>query len=90
MKIIDKNEFAAEALNADDKIFVVHIAALAKQTAMPIHPSSQVQVAALTSKEIGILAEYSDFSNVFSSDSTAELPEHTRINTHPINLLNNK
>ena len=44
----------------------------------------------LTSKETGILAEYSNFSNVFFSDSTAELPEYTRINDHSINLLNNK
>ena len=42
------------------------------------------------SKETGIPAEYSDFSNVFSSDSVAELPEHTEINDHFINLLNNK
>ena len=44
----------------------------------------------LTSEETGILAEYSDFSNVFSSDSAAELLEHTGIDDHPINLLDNK
>ena len=44
----------------------------------------------LTSKRIGIVAEYSDFFNNFSSDSAAELPEHTRINDHLINLLDNK
>ena len=57
---------------------------------MPIHPFCQAQVAALTSEETGIPAEYSDFSNVFSSDSPAELPEYTGINDHPINLLDNK
>ena len=35
-------------------------------------------------------AKYSDFSNIFSSDSAAELPEHTRINNHLINLLGDK
>ena len=44
----------------------------------------------LTSEETGILTEYSNFSNIFSSDSAAKLPEHTRINDHPINLLHNK
>ena len=34
--------------------------------------------------------EYFNFSDVFSSDSAAELLEHTRINDHPINLLDNK
>ena len=90
MEIIDKREFAAAALNADDETFVVHVAALAEPTTMPIHPSCQAQVAALTSEETGIPAEYSDFSNVFSSDSAAELPEHTGINDHPINLLDDK
>ena len=42
------------------------------------------------SEENGILAEYSNFSNIFSSDSTVELSEHTRINDHPIDLLDNK
>ena len=42
------------------------------------------------SKETGIPTEYSDFSDVFSSDSTAELPEHTGINDHPIDLLDDK
>ena len=42
------------------------------------------------SEKTGISAEYSDFSNVFSSDSAVKLLEHTRINDHPINLLDNK
>ena len=90
VEIIDKWEFAAAALNADDETFMVHIATLAEPTTMPIHPSRQAQVATLTSEETGIPAEYSDFSNVFSSDSAAELPEHTGINDHPIDLLDNK
>ena len=39
VKIIDKREFAVAALNADDETFVVHVAALAKPTTMPIYPS---------------------------------------------------
>ena len=78
------------ALNADNKTFVVHVAALAEPTTIPIYPSGQAQVAALMSKENGIPAEYSDFSNVFSSDSAAELLEYAVINDHPINLLDNK
>ena len=90
VEIIDKREFAAAALNADDETFVVHVAALAEPTTMPIHPSRQAQVAALTSEETGIPTEYSDFSDVFSSDSAAELPEYTGTNDHLINLLDDK
>ena len=90
VEMINKREFAAAALNADNEIFVVYIAALAEPTTMPIHPSRQAQVAVLTSEKTGIPAKYSNFSNVFSLDSAAELPEHTRINDHPIDLLDNK
>ena len=57
---------------------------------MPIHRSCQAQVTVLTSEETGIPAKYSDFSNVFSSDSAAELLELTRINDNSINLLDDK
>ena len=90
MEIIDKREFVVATLNADNETFVMHVAVLAESMTMPIHTSCQAQVAALTSEETGIPAEYSDFSNIFSSDSAAELPEHTGINDHPINLLDNK
>ena len=90
VEIINKREFAAAALNEDNETFVVYVAALAELTTMPIHPSRQAQVAPLTSEETGILIEYSNFSNIFSSDSTAELPKYTGINDHPIDLLDNK
>ena len=34
-----------------------------------------------------VLAEYSDFADVFSPDLASELPEHTRINDHAIELV---
>ena len=90
VEIINKREFAVAVLNTDNETFMVHIAALVKPITMPIYPSCQTQVAALTSEETGMPAEYSDFSNVFSSDSAVELLEHIEINNHPINLLDNK
>ena len=90
MKIIDKKEFVAALLNVEDETFVLHVAALVELTTMPIYSSRQAQVVLLTSKKTGILAKYSNFSNVFSSDSAAELPEQTGINNHSINLLDDK
>ena len=46
VEIIDKRELVVAALNADNKIFVVHVAALVEPTTMPIYPSCQAQVAA--------------------------------------------
>ena len=42
------------------------------------------------SEETKFPAEYSNFSNVFFSDSAMELPKYTGINNHPINLLDDK
>ena len=78
------------APNADNETFMVYVAVLAESTIMLIHPFCQAQVSMLTSEEIGIPAKYSEFPNVFSSDSAAELPEYTRINDYPINLLDDK
>ena len=78
------------ALNTDNETFVIYVVALGKPTTMPIQPFHQAHVALLTSEEIGIPAEYSDFSDIFPSDSVAELLKYTGINNHPINLLDNK
>ena len=61
VEIINRKEFLAAALNANNKIFVVHVAALVEPTIIPIYLSYQAQVALLTSKETRILVEYSDF-----------------------------
>ena len=90
VEIIDKREFAAAVLNADNKIFVVHVAALAELTTMYIYPSCQAQVVSLTSKKTVISAKYFNFSNVFFLDSTVELLKYTRINNYLINLLDDK
>ena len=90
MEIIDKKEFAAAILSVDNKTFVIYIAALTKPIIIPIYPSCQTQVTLLKSEKTEILAEYSNFSDIFLLDSVEELPEHTRINDYSINLLNNK
>ena len=90
VEIINKREFATAALNEDNETFVIYVAALAELITIPIYPSCQAQVAALTRKKTRIPAKYSDFSNVFSSHSAIELLEHTGINDHPINLLDKK
>ena len=44
VEIIDKNEFVAAALNEDEEIFIMNVAALAKLIIMPIHLFCQAQV----------------------------------------------
>ena len=59
---------------------------------MKMHLDRDVQIAALIADKalVTILAEYSDFEDVFSEESTALILEHTEINTHTINLKKSK
>ena len=87
VELFSAKELAAAALGVDNEAFV-HLAFILEAT--NIHPSRQAQIASLNVKEVTIPAEYSDYTDVFSSDSAAELPEHTGINDHPIDLVDNK
>ena len=56
---------------------------------LDVHPSRRPQVSGLIAEEAPtkILAEYSDFADVFSPDLASKLPEHTGINDHAIELV---
>ena len=92
-----KKDFAAIALNLGSETFVVYVASLCSD-ALPssfpleldIHPSRRPQISGLIAKEAPtkIPAEYSNFADVFSPDLAAELPKHTGINNHAIELVN--
>lgn len=90
VEIVDKKEFAATALNEDDETFVVHIATTSVKTASNVYLSWQAQIMSLKVKEITIFLEYTDYTNIFSSDSATELSKHTGIKNHPINLVDDK
>ena len=59
---------------------------------MKVYLDREVQITALIADKapLSILAEYSDFENVFSKESAAVLLEHTEINTHTIDLEESK
>ena len=65
------------------------IAEEAPIASLNVHPSQGPQISGLIAKEAPtkVPAEYSDFADVFSPDLTSELPEHTGINDHAIELV---
>ena len=78
------------ALNINNEIFVIYVVLSATSITILIYFSHQDQVASLTKEKTGIFVEYSDFFDVFFSDSVTELLEYTKINDYRINLLDNK
>ena len=59
---------------------------------MLVHSEKQAQVGALRFDNAftEVLAEYSDYSNIFSAENAAELPENTGIYKHAIRLKRGK
>ena len=96
VEVVRKKEFAAAALDSKHKIYVVHIGLVSSNALSSFSPLEldvysfrRFQVSGLIVKEDStkIPAEYSDFADIFSSDLTSELSEHTGINNHVIELV---
>ena len=96
VELVSKKEFTAAALDPEYETYIVHVG-LVSSDALPsffpleldVHPSRRPQVSGLIAEEAltKVLAEYSDFADVFSSDLTSELSEHTGINDYAIELI---
>ena len=91
VELVGKKEFAAVALDPEHKTYVVHVVSLSSTPLafLDVHPSRRPQVSGLIAEEAStkVPAEYSDFADVFSPDLASELPEHTGINNHAIELV---
>ena len=86
-----KKEFVATALDPEHKTYVVHVASLSSNplASFDVHSSQKPQISGLIAEETPtkVPAEYLDFADVFSLDLAFELPEHTGINDHAIELV---
>ena len=91
VQIIDKKDFVIVALDANNKTFVMHVA-IREQEEMPVHSEKQAKVGALLFNEAPteVLTEYSDYSDIFSAEYVAELPENTGMNEYAIELEEDK
>ena len=98
VELVGKKEFAAAALDPEHETYVVHVGSVssdaspsssASQLEFDVHPSRRPQISGLIAEEAPtkVPAEYSDFADVFSPDLASELPEHTGINDHAIELV---
>ena len=88
---VDLKNFFLAALNIDSKMFKVHVA-IWERKKMLMYSKKQAQVGVLLFDKAftKISAEYSDYSNVFSAEKTAKLPENIGMNEHAIKLEKNR
>ena len=94
VELVDRKEFATAALDPEHETYVVHVASLRSTllASLNVHPSRRPQISGLIAEEAPtkVPAEYSDFADVFSPDLATELPEHTEIKDHVIDLEEGK
>lgn len=76
-------------MNEINKIFVMPMAAL-NIVDSNIYPFWHAQIALLEAEKVTIPSKYTDYINVFSPNSTVELPKYTDINDHLIGLIDDK
>ena len=95
VQIIHKKDFVIAALDANSETFIVHVA-IRKQKEMPVYFKRQAQIKAQVRALIfnktltEVLADYSNYSNVFLAEYAAELSENIRINEYTIKLQEDK
>ncbi len=89
VKLIGKKEFTAAALEPEHEAFVVHVVALSVDAGDEVHLSKRAQIAHLKADEppTKVPSKYADFADVCSPKLAAELPKHTGINDHAIELV---
>ena len=91
-----KKEFTVAVLDLEHESYVVHVGLVSSDelpsSLLDVHPSRRLQLSGLIAEEAPtkVLAEYLDFADVFSPDLASELPEHTGINNHAIDLVDSQ
>lgn len=91
MELVGKIEFAATTPDLEDKIYIVHIVALASSSS-DVYDFRQAQIVFLKMEGASttIPNKYANFADIFLPDLAPKLSEHTRINNYTIDLINSK
>ena len=89
VKLIREKKFIIIALDLKYKAFIIYVAAFNVNSNDKLYPLKKVQKAQLKVNKmpIKVLHKYIDFIDVFLSKLSAKLFEHTRINNHAIQLI---
>ena len=94
IELVGKKEFAAAAFDPEHKTYVVYVRSVCSNVSpssspLNVYLSQRPQIFGLIAKEAStkVLAKYSNFADNFSLDLASELPKHTKINDHAIELV---
>ncbi len=90
VKLIGKKEFTIAALDQEYEVFVIHVAAFRIDSNDEMYPLRKAQIAHLKADEAPskLPSKYDDFTDVFFPKLAVKLLEHTRINNHVIEFMN--
>lgn len=86
VELLEKKKVVIIAYNQDDETFEVYIVSFTNRY---VHSFCRVEIAFLiqNNSRTTVLSKYTNFANVFTPNLATKLPEYTRVNDHPINLV---
>lgn len=90
MKLVEKKEFVATAIDLEYQTLVVSIVFLAISNEIKFSCKLQIIILKIDQTSTIISPEYSNFVDVFPTELAIELPEHRKINNHVIDLMDGK
>lgn len=81
--------FVVAVLDLEHEVFVIHIVAFGKNSSDEINSLRKTLIAHLKANKAPtkVPSEYAEFTNIFLPKLATELSEHTRINNHIIELV---
>ena len=91
VQIVNLEKYVIAELDVNSETFLMHVT-IWEQEKIPVHSKKQAQVGTLLFDEAftEVLAECSNYNNVFLAENIAEFLEKTRMNEHIIKLEKGK
>ena len=90
VELIGKKEFALAALDENIEAFMLYLSSLSLRLKMLIDPAQKAQIALMLAKKVTVVAEYTDFADVFLKKFAKVLPKCTNINKYIMKLKKSK
>lgn len=87
VQLIRKKEFLATNLDSKDETSILYIASIIIDINVHLLYISQIAFLKANKTLTCMLFKYTKFAEIFFKDLVAELPKHTKINDHAIDLI---
>lgn len=90
VQIINWKKFAKAVLDLNKKVFIIYIATITSKITIHLERKAWIALLKVKKAPVSIPTEYLDFTNIFFVKLATVLSEHTKINTHAMDVEEGK